>query len=740
MAVGLSDKAIQALALTAKTPVIVIEVDGLATPIGSGVLFTIVRIGEYDLEIGDPDINPLAFFIGQGFAFSDQQSILNISGSSSSIKQTLNIDRGEGSSVSSLTLELQDSGFATQLITPDDLIPDIMAAKCRILIAPDQSLVWPDDFALIFRGIVSTVDAVPGKVTLGITAPESKKRSTLFKIAETKLNGSISNSAGTIALDSSANFLQKVLGPDGTYDSGFASYVQINDEIISYTSISGNSLLGCGRGQLGSVAAAHGDGDQVSSVYRLTGNPIYLALKLMLSGLSGPWVSSVKVSAFRTFESMTVANSIYFAARDVSKKYGLYIGDYITTTGAVNGANNVSLKKVIDIQEADDGSYIVVEGVAFVDESPANCVVSFRSQFDVWPEGLKMGGDEVDIDGHLTLYSRFFSSYEMDFYLKEDVNGRDFLDSQIYLPISCYSIPRQAQSSVGYHIGPIPGDRTITLDQTTLKKQNRTILKRSISRNFYNEVLYKYEKNALTDRYESGLINIAQDSKNQIAAGNKTMTIQADGLRDNLGADSIALRASSRRLKRYKFGAESLTIEALFQYGFDLEIGDIVIYDGTGDFLPDIKTGGRGISPRFFEVQNKTMDLKTGDIKLDIVDTNFSLTARYGLISMSSTVTAGASTTSFTIDPAESPLWERYENTAITVRTEDGLTIGNTVIQSIGFGVVTVSPALSFTPTAGMIMQPSNYDDPDTTTQITFKYAFMRDTAFADGTGQYLMI
>ena len=737
MAVGLSDRAIRSLKRVVKTPNVVLEIEGLATPISARILYSVVRIGDDDLEIGDPELNPLSFYIGEGHRFQDQKSIINLAGSSSSIKQTLNIDKGEGSSVSSLTIEVQDDGYATKLITPGNLVEDLLARKCRVWMAPDENLYWPEDFGLVFRGIVSSIDAVPGKVTLALTAPESKKRSTIFKVAESKLAGGISSGATSIALSSSADLFQKVLGPDGTYDSSFVSYVQIEDEVIQFDSISGNTLIGCTRGALNTTAASHGNGEGVKGFYRLQGNPLYLALKIMLSGFQGPWVEDLPATAFVSFEALSIPNAIYFSAENVMTKYGVSIGDFVTTTGAINGANNISTARITDIQLSEDGTYIVVDGAGFVSETSSTAICSFRSQFDTLPDGLMMGGDEVDVDGHLTLFLRFFSSALMDFYLKEEINGREFLDAQIYLPISCFSVPRQAKASIGYHIGPLPGDRTFTLDLTNTKLAGRTQLNRSISRNFYNEIIYKFEQAVLEDKFKSGLITIAQDSKNQIAAGNKTLIIEAKGLRDALSGDNVAQQASNRKLKRYKYGAETIKLSMLFESGFDVEIGDIVIYDGTGDKLPDIKTGKRGIAPRLFEVQNKTLDLKNGDVQVDLIDTNFSLTTRYGLISPASIILASVSPLAFTIANDQARKWIRYPLASISVRDETGSMVSTSVIQSIAGGVVNVSPALSFVPTAGMILEFSHYDNANVTDVVKLKYAHMRDSAFADGKIQY---
>lgn len=745
MAITLSEKAGFALKQTVKTPNIALEIEGLSTIIGARVLRETVRIGEPDLEVGDPELTELAFYIGEDFAFSDQQSIINFSGTSTSIKQTLNTDKGEGSSVSSLNVELIDDGFVTRLITPGELLTDILARKVRVYMTPDENVTWPNDYALIFRGIVSDIDARPGSVVLALTSPESKKRSTLFKPVETKLNGSITNVQTTITLDSTANIFQKVLGPDGTYDSTFSSYVRIDDEIIKFDTISGATITGCTRGQLGTVAASHDDNANVTTFYRLTGNPIFMALKLMLSGFQGSYLSDVPATSFESVDGDPIANSIWFQGINVADKYGLSIGDYITTTGATNGANNVSLKAISDIQLVDDGSYVVLSGVTFTTEATTSAVCSFRSQYDTLPDGMKMGGDEVDTEEHLDLYNLFFSGVSFDFYLKEEISGREFLEKEIYLPIACYSVPRKARASVGYHIGPLPGETTITLDESNVKNPQTTRLRRSIARNFYNEVIYKFEESATEDRLTSGYITIAADSKTQIPAGNKSFIIEARGLRDSLGGDNIAAQASSRRLKRYKFGAETVLLSTLFESGFSVEIGDIVVYDGSTNQLPDIKTGIKGIAPRLFEVSNKTLDLKTGDVQLELIDTNFALDLRYALISPRSLISnaSGFSTTQFNIPLDDVEVWQFLTLPSVRIRNVTFSRNESTVIQSVSdSGLVTVSPALTFQPSLafGDILELSIYTDSDVTSEVKLKYACMRDTDFPDGTPVYVML
>jgi hypothetical protein len=294
-------------------------------------------------------------------------------------------------------------------------------------------------------------------------------------------------------------------------------------------------------------------------------------------------------------------------------------------------------------------------------------------------------------------------------------------------------LPRKSKASVGYHIGPIPGQDITTLNDSNVKNPTKQKLKRSTNNQFYNEIVYKFEEDERTDRYLSNLITISATSKNRIKGSNKTLVIEAKGFRDATGGESRAQLHSNRRLKRYEFGAEVITASVLFEVGFNLEIGDIVIYDGSDLKLPDTISGERGMSPRLLEIQNKDFNLRTGDISLEMVNTSFSTSARYCLIGHSSDISAGISTTQFVIQPSynssygaqEYRKWENLTNCSVRVRSADHSILEDTVIVSASSNTITVSPALSFIPTAGMIMEKSSYNDADVTEQVSLVYCHM---------------
>ena len=63
--------------------------------------------------------------------------------------------------------------------------------------------------------------------------------------------------------------------------------IKINNEFISYTGVSGNQITGCIRGEQGSTAANHNFGDDVFFCQVVSGNPIDLLLKLLISPAGG---------------------------------------------------------------------------------------------------------------------------------------------------------------------------------------------------------------------------------------------------------------------------------------------------------------------------------------------------------------------------------------------------------------------------------------------------------------------
>lgn len=737
-----------------KEPNLVLEIDGVPTRFGSAQILKVIRIGDPGLFIDG------SWVIGGVRGLEDQLTAISFDNSSSSIRQQLEVDKGRGSSIASLEIGLIDfNEQISELVSPGFVVEDILGRKASVFIGIDaEKTNFPDDYIRIFRGIIDNVDAGAGLIKINIAHPEQKKKASIYQQIQTQLNGPIDSVVTTIPLVSTAGLLAPVTGPDGLIDPAFRAYVRIDNEFIQYTGISGNNLTGCVRAQLGQPTAAHADEAEVVSFYRLTDRAMILALKLMMTR-RGPFAEGVRVSRFgEDFDLEIELNTLYFQNFNIQEEFGLVAGDYVSVTGATIPGNNFSLRKIVDIGQTDTGSsFITVDGAPFTIETDSLAEASFRSQFDTLPEGLRLGGDETDVEEHLRIDQLFLSNFNYDFYLKETIeNGRDWLEQEIYKPAGSYSINRKAKASVGLFVGPIPSASTKTLSDQNVTNPDRLRIRRSINKNFANTVVYKYEVSALEERFLRGVVYQSATSLDRIPVGVRALVIEASGMRDALLAQNLTSAAADRRLERFRFGAETLDqVQVTFGTGFNIELGDILILDAENLQLLNSEGGDRNKPQKFFEVINLSKDFRRGVVTLDLLDSNFDGQLRIGLISPSSIVAAGLSQTQLQIQPsystgafgsAEFRKWQKLlgsqGNVVVKVRSSDFTTrFSESRIQSISGNIITLQTALGFTPQPGDVMELSQYSSPNVTEQVKLLYAHLSDVGlFPDGSNPYVLL
>jgi aspartate 1-decarboxylase len=747
MAFQLTENATQLLTKNNITPQIVLQIDGVSTLYGAVPIQKILKVGDPEL-LGDPGLT-----VGGLIDIAEQKSLVSFSGgTSSSISQTLNIDKGTNESISSLTIALLDKGLlATRLITPGQIVPELLGKRAKIWYGEADG-AWKEDYFIVFRGIIDDIDAAAGLVRLNLASPDTLKKTTTFVPKDTELTASMTNSDTTATVLSTLDFLKPYTNPSGGIDISLKLYIKINDEIIRYESTTGTTFDTLTRGQLGTVAATHDIGDTVDSFYRIEGNSIDLALQFMMSGQSDPYIEAKEVRSFVNVPSVgAVTNAIYFDAIDLILESNVQIGDYVTITGATNGANNVTDEPITDIvNNVSGGTYIVLGGVSLVTEDPTSAVIDFVSKYDVWGPGAGLGmkPEEVDIVEHLSIKNTFLQDTPMDIYLKEEIeDGRVFLSEQLYNPVSAYAIPRKAQASIGYHIGPIPGTQMITLSDKTVLNASKLSIKRTVNKNFYNTIIYKFDQDPLEDKFLKGTIAIDSDSVDRIKVGNKALKIEANGLRSVNSAVNIAQLAASRRLEKYKFAAESIKgVKLKLGDAMFVEVGDKVIVDMASLKLTDLQTATRAGNNRIFEIVNKTLNIK-GDVEIDIVDTNFDLNSRFALIGPSSFITSSISTTQFIIGPSftapfgnnEYLKWQPSEGSTVVIHSEDWTVSGTAILTSADSNTITLATSPGFTPLPGYLMELDLYDG--ITSNDKLIYGFMSDGAlnFSDGGIAYQM-
>lgn len=737
MTISLTTNAKQSVAKIKKEPSIVIAFDGISTVLGSVAIQSPIQIGDAGLEVGGFIIGGSTELDGQITSISFEQ----ITGGSTGtrINYQLNPDLGIGESVTSLKVALvdtQNNDILTLLANNE-----FLGRKCRILLSPDSSdTIYPDDYITIFRGIVDDIFTPPGAILLTISHPDQKKRQTIFNSAEAELDGAINNSVTTITLSDTSDIIDRITGPDGTKDDDFSTYIVVDEEIIQFTGISGNDLTGCTRGALNTTAASHDDEAAIKTFYRLNGNVIDIALKVMLSGWAGPFVEDVAITSFND----EATNAIYFEDVDVEEIYGLTAGDYVTTTGASNAANNVTDKTISEVVKTANGSYIVINDVTFVTELGTSGVVDFRSRYDTLGDGLKMSPDEVDVAEHTRLQTLFLSSFDHDIYLKDTVdNGKEFIGVELYKPIACYAVPRKARSSVAYTIGPLPTQSIKTLNTDNVLNANKIGLRRGLGRNFYNSIIYKYDEDSLEDKFLKGYITQNATSLTQVPVGRRAFIIESKGLR----AQNVVQSSAERLINRYAFGANQIeNVKISMAAGFDLEVSDLVIVDGEDLKINDPSTGSDTSPQKFYEIIKKDFDFKTGVTNLTLLDTNFTDANRYALISPASQISTGISASSFTIQSSyadtgnEFEKWSDYGEIYVRVRNETYDTSATAQIAGFSGNTVTLQSSLGFTPSAGMIMELSDYAQGTEQIKLLYGFASNGSADFADGGDAYVMI
>jgi hypothetical protein len=543
-------------------------------------------------------------------------------------------------------------------------------------------------------------------------------------------NGANVQAAQAITTLTSDNevFVESVTGFLSPVTPLFRTYLKIDDEILEYTGIDtiANKFTGVTRADLDSFGDYHDTDAQVSSFYKLgdnteDSNAIDLTLKLLMSGGDEFYADTVSANDFVTVGLDTYTNGILFRSQNLIRTLNIRVGDYITTEGATNGANNVTEELIEDIFQHELGTVILVSGQTFVYETESSCVAKFKSQYATLPDGVGMVHNQVDIDRFEEIKAKYGSSLmPYEFYLKDTVTVKEFINESIYLPSTLYAVPRKGRVSVGITAPPLYENESKILDPTTIKKPSDISVDRSVNKNFYNAIVYKYNEDSVTDKFKNGRVILSNESTNRINAATKPYTIQANGLRPGAFTNQNIERNARRYLERYKFAAEMIPVEPDFKTGFEIEVGDTAIFGGNDLKLSDSKKGSRDFSPRIFEVVNKEFNWVKGSIKLSLVDTNYSTGVRYGVWSPSSKIISGSTTSviniqdSYGISTKERDKWNKYIGKKIRVHSPDYSYDELTVLQ--GFSAVDdykmlVSPALPSAPLSGYVVDVPNYDD-----------------------------
>jgi len=648
------------------------------------------------------------------------RSFISLKGTTNNITQQLEVDKGGVGSIQKFNIVLVDKNQElTKLFQPGNVVPDLLSLEANVYLNFEGG-AHPEDSIRIFNGIVGGQQASPGRWRILIDHPETLKRQDLYEQINTNLDGAIDASVTTIVVNLATGYIE----PGDVQ----RSFLLIDEEIIEYTTITlaTNTFTGITRGALGTTAAAHDDDAQVQSFYTLSGGALDLALKIMLS-TSGEFSIDNPVTRFvKVTNTLTVANGILLAPR-IKEDLGLELGDLVTITGASNGANNVTAAVIAQFQIIPSGTVVTLTGVSLVEEIDSSAVASFKSQFDLLPEGCGMKPSQVDVAQHIRLRD-FFATALPDYllYIKDTIStAKEFLVDEVYKPQGFYQVPRKGRASVNITQPPLVLEELIEITDENVLKASQNSMDRQLNKNFFNNVVYAFDIDELEDKFRAGTLVFSERSRARIPnVGNKTLKIESRGLRDDAATRNFIENQSRRFSDRYQFAAESIRVKVNYKTGFNIEISDVVLFGNSGLQIPDINNGTRDFEPRLMEVINKSINLKGGPtpVTLTLLDTGFGIDGRFFVISPNSFIASGATTTNIPLKASfgttafevEGAKWVNFVGQQIRVRNQ-GYTFDETV-RFIQFlpgapSTLVVSPALSSPPPEDFLVDLPDYAD-----------------------------
>lgn len=703
---------------------IVVSIESVSDYISLGAIYKRIRYGDPGLEYGNPDL-----IYGGLVERDDFQPILSLD-SNLQISQKVEPEQGRGS-VATMSLTLVDlNGYATRLVSPGVITDDILGNKlCKVYLGYTQTS-FPEDYFVVFRGYVTSIRGTPTKIQLQLSDANSKRRQASCKTLTTIVSSSFNNVVTTIPVVRTDGFYVHILGPDATYDTSVSTYITVDDEVMEYgPSDVGATSFEVTRAARGTIADSHDINTEVGNTLQLEDNSITIALKMMLSGWNGPWISGESCASIQNTQSDLgiITNALLLpGAVDAVEDYGLVPGDYVYLTGSTAGNDGTYIIQRFGSVNSRNNNIIYMTTDFPSNETPASSVeLAFRSKYDVLPilAGSKMKPTEIDVATYEDYRNRFFtnSEYNMQFYITEAQNAKEFIESQIMLPMGVYSITRYGRISLALTLPPIAGEKIITVDNTTvINPESMTIERATNNRKFFNEVQYQYDAN---DAGEF-LTTEAFDDFNSIATIGQAsvLPIPAKGVRTSLNGSTLVQRRAQYLVNRYKDAAIIIQLKVNWKAGSLIETGDVVLLKDQGNLhINNFANGTRDAGVALYEVIERSLDIKTGEAKLTLLSNiGYQVDDRFGVISPSSNIVGSSNTVSdFLIEDSygslfpgnEAKKWEQMVGETIEIRNasysyrEEVTLLGFDPSNSYR---ALVSP-LSMAPTDGMVMEVPEY-------------------------------
>lgn len=651
-----SDRYLLLNSLKTKKISIVIDIEG-ADLLSNRPIYTYLRYGD-------------KIYYGENYVYGGLRrlegvrDILSLEGSSLTLSQKLETEQGRAS-ISQLSFSFIDKdGYMTKLCSPGLIIKDIIGQSVRVFIGYDQCS-YPEDYVQIFRGRVSGITSRAGLYYLTFSDANINRRQNVFNTAKTKLTQAITPTDTTINLLSTAFMYQGVLLPDGTYDcanpwapngtynvltpkqTGYRMFMKIEDEWIEYgpAAVSGTQVTNVLRGARGTTPVAHALGEDVEFAIEITDHAFDIALKLMLSGYGGDWISGVKAHSIVSTGDPVLSdqyNAIVLpSGKDAVRDYGLVENDFVTISNASNALNNGTGRIVRFGDLFDEPNRLIYITKTLYPEPSSPATLSFRSQFDTYPKecGAKLTPQDVDVATHIKLKNDFLSGTEntLKFFITSSESAKSFIESECYLPVAAYSLTKRGKLSVGYTVPPIATQNITVLDENNiLEPQNITVQRGINTRKCFTEIDFDYNPDD-TGRFRNSTRTIDVEALDQLRV-NQVLPIKSRGLRPQFNAQELIDKRTRFLLSRYRIGAMLINLKVNWEAASLIEVGDTVALKDEGKLqIANIMTGERNLGTMLFEVNDRQLDIKSGTAQIQLISgVRADISDRYAVFSPSS--------------------------------------------------------------------------------------------------------
>jgi hypothetical protein len=724
MAVGLSVTAQSLLKQVGIQPQIALDIEGVDTLYAAQPVFKSL---EWDDSNANWDDN-----LNWDGTINDPNSVdwISLQGTTTSISQQIRPDKGSTSSISTVNVAIVDVDGKVSKALSFDSITEILGKKATFSIGFfNEAAVYPEDYQAIFRGIVVDFYTEAGIVMVSLASSESLKRQVFLEKFQGELSADIDNLVTTIP----------VLDTVGMYESqdALTTYIRIEDELMQVLSFTDTSIEVI-RAQLNTLANPH-EVTEFETFYRMQGKPLDLSLKIMLSEEGNEYFESDDIPKSVNFISITeqLANTIIFDYYDIKEKTGLVVGD----TFQLDTTLNTNTYTIRGFGQLETGDSFIETFETLVTENEYLGTFKYKSKYNVLPTGLGMISNEVDIEEFENLKASFSSNFiDYDLYIKDSIDDmKTYMDSELFFPQGLYSIPRKARSSVKFVVPPFSSDILPILDNNTITNITKIKQRRSVHKYLYNTYVWRFNQDSIEDKFLTGKVVLNNTSVQRIKVGKKQLKIESTGLRSNVETFNLVNNLSQRLIDKYSLAPTYFEgVEVNYKTGYAVEVGDIIEAFPSETKTKDLRTGS-GQRSKLYEVTNKSLNIKTGKIKLSLISSAFEIESRYVVVSLSSRVVTGSTDTRLIIEPINdlgsfrSPTsqWEIFRGKNVRVRSKDYLDDDTVTfeIDPTNNAALILDTPLSFTPGAGYIVEVPDYNDAGAGIDSEYKLQFGYNTA-----------